>query len=136
MASVNRVILIGNLTRDVELRFISSGTAVAEIGLAVNDRVKKGDEWIDETTFVDITLWGKTAETVSQYCQKGSPLFVEGRLKLDSWEKDGTKHYKMRVIGERIQLLGKRGDSDGGQRQQRPSQQSQPETYGDEEIPF
>ena len=76
MASFNRVILVGNLTRDVELRYTQSGTAVTEIGLAVNDRVKRNDEWVDETTFVDITLWGRTAEVASEYLAKGSSVLI------------------------------------------------------------
>lgn len=115
MASFNRVILIGNLTRDPELRYIPSGMAVTEIGLAVNDRRKgPNGDWIEETTFVDVTLWGRTAEVVTEYCTKGSPLFVEGRLKLDSWEKEGKKNYKLRVVGEKIQFLGTRGGQGGG----------------------
>lgn len=106
MASFNRVILVGNLTRDVELRYIPSGTAVTDIGLAVNDRVKRNDEWVDETTFVDITLWGRTAEIASEYLSKGSPVLIEGRLKLDQWEQDGQKRSKLKVIGERMQMLG------------------------------
>lgn len=111
MASYNRVILVGNLTRDPELRYIPSGTAVAEIGLAVNDRVKKGDQWVDETTFVDVTLWARTAEVANQYLSKGSPVLIEGRLKLDQWEKDGQKRSKLRVIADKMQMLGGR---DGG----------------------
>jgi single-strand DNA-binding protein len=115
MASFNRVILVGNLTRDPELRYIPSGTAVSDIGLAVNDRVKRGDQWVDETTFVDITLWGRTAEVCNEYCSKGSPIMIEGRLKLDRWEKDGQKHSKLKVIGERMQMLGgKEGGGGGG----------------------
>lgn len=111
MASFNRVILIGNVTRDIECKYLQSGTAVAEMGMAVNDKVKKGDEWIDECTFVDVTLWGRTAEVAAEYLSKGSPVFIEGRLKLDSWEKDGKKNYKMRVVAEKMQMLGsKRGD--------------------------
>ena len=106
MASFNRVILVGNLTRDPELRYIPSGTAVSDIGLAVNDRVKRGDQWVDEATFVDITLWGRTAEIANEYLSKGSPVLIEGRLKLDRWEKDGQKHSKLKVIGERLQMLG------------------------------
>ena len=79
MASFNRVILVGNLTRDPELRYIQSGMAVSEIGLAVNDRRKTATgEWVDETTFVDVTLWGRTAETASEYLTKGSPLWWRG----------------------------------------------------------
>ena len=114
MASFNRVILVGNLTRDPELRHIPSGTAVSEIGLAVNDRVKRGNEWVDETTFVDITLWGRTAEVASEYLSKGSSVLVEGRLKLDTWEKDGQKRSKMRVVADKMQMLGGRGGGGGG----------------------
>jgi len=116
MASFNRVILIGNLTRDPELRYTPNSLAVTDIGLAVNDRRKGANgEWVDETTFVDITLWGRTAEVVSEYCTKGSPLMIEGRLKLDSWEgQDGQKKNKLKVIGERIQLLGTRGSGGAG----------------------
>src|SRR5262245_2737332 len=118
MASFNRVILVGNMTRDPELRYIASGTAVSDIGLAVNDRVKKGDQWVEETTFVDVTLWGRTAEIASEYLSKGSPVLIEGRLKLDSWEKDGQKRSKLRVVGESMQMLGSRGG--GGSRPQPP----------------
>lgn len=113
MASFNRVILVGNLTRDVEVKYIQSGTAVTEIGLAVNDRVKKDGQWVDEATFVDITLWGRTAEIAGEYLSKGSPVLIEGRLKLDSWETDGQKKYKLRVVGERMQMLGGRGGGGG-----------------------
>src|SRR4029079_18520433 len=114
MASLNRVILVGNLTRDPELRYIPSGTAVSEIGLAVNDRVKRGDQWVEETTFVDVTLWARTAEIANEYLSKGSSVLIEGRLKLDRWEKDGQKHSKLRVVGERLQMLGARGGGGGG----------------------
>ena len=98
MASFNKVILVGNVTRDPELRYISSGTAVTDIGLAVNDRRKNAQgEWVEETTFVDVTLWGRTAEVAGEYVSKGSPLLIEGRLKLDQWEKDGKKNSKLRV---------------------------------------
>ena len=116
MASYNRVVLVGNLTRDPELRYISSGTAVTEIGLAVNDRRKnQSGEWVDETQFIDITLWARTAEVASEYLSKGSSVLIEGRLKLDRWEKDGQKHSKLRVIGEKMQMLGGRsGAASGG----------------------
>src|SRR5689334_22368427 len=114
MASFNRVVLVGNLTRDPELRYIPSGMAVSDIGLAVNDRVKRGDQWVDEATFIDITLWGRTAEIANEYLSKGSPVLIEGRLKLDRWEKDGQKHSKLKVIGERLQMLGSREGAAGG----------------------
>ena len=90
MASYNRVVLVGNLTRDVELKYLQSGTAVTDIGLAINDRRKnQAGEWVDETTFVDVTLWGRTAEVASEYLSKGSSTLIEGRLKLDTWESEG-----------------------------------------------
>jgi single-strand DNA-binding protein len=110
MPSFNRVILIGHLTRDPELKYIPSGTAVAEVGIAVNDRVKKNDVWVDETTFVDVTLWGRTAEVANEYLRKGAATLIEGRLKLDTWEKDGQKRSKLRVIGEKLQMLGNKRD--------------------------
>jgi single-strand DNA-binding protein len=119
MASFNRVILLGNLTRDVEVRYLQSGTAVADVGMAVNDRRKgQNGEWIEETTFVDVTLWGRTAEVAGEYLSKGSPLLVEGRLKYDSWEKDGQKRSKLTVVCERMQMVGSRGGGGGGGRGQ------------------
>ncbi|HVU87198.1 MAG TPA: single-stranded DNA-binding protein [Pirellulales bacterium] len=115
MASFNRVILVGNLTRDPELRYTPTNTPVTEIGLAVNDRRKNANgEWIEETTFVDVTLWARTAEVASEYLTKGSPVLIEGRLKLDTWETDGQKRSKLRVVGERMQMLGGRGSGEGG----------------------
>ncbi|HBT78298.1 MAG TPA: single-stranded DNA-binding protein [Planctomycetaceae bacterium] len=159
MASYNRVILLGNLTRDPELRYIPNGTPVTDIGLAVNNRRKGANgEWTDEPVFVDITLFGREAEIACEYLKKGSPTLIEGRLKLDSWEKDGQKFNKLKVVGEKLQLLGGRGDSSrgGGYSQggssysqqgtapapsQRPSQQQSPQdsyydTGGGDDVPF
>lgn len=121
MASYNRVILIGNLVRDIELRYTSnSRMAVCQNAIAVNDRRKNAaGEWVDETSFVDVTFFGRTAEVVSEYLSKGSPIFVEGRLKQDTWEKDGQKRSKLYVIVDRIQLLGGKGD--GAARSPRPA---------------
>ena len=117
MADFNRVILMGRLTRDIELRYTPSGLAVTDVGVAVNDRRKnQDDEWIEETTFVDVTLWGRTAEVAGEYLSKGSPIFVEGRLKLDSWETEGQKKSKLRVVCERMQMVGSRGGFDASQR--------------------
>jgi single-strand DNA-binding protein len=117
MANLNKVMLIGNLTRDPEVKYTPKGTAVTDIGLAIN-RVYStdGGEKREETTFIDVTLWGRTAEVVNQYCKKGSPLFVEGRLQLDTWEdkQSGQKRSKLRVVGEGIQLLGAKGSGGGG----------------------
>lgn len=119
MASFNRVILVGNLTRDVELRYVPSGMAVCELGLAVNDRRKNAQgEWVDDPVFVDVTLWGRTAEVASEYLSKGSPVLIEGRLKYDQWEgNDGQKRSKLRVVGEKMQMLGARqGEAPRGAR--------------------
>ncbi len=112
MASFNRVILLGNLTRDIELRYTTAGMAIGSCGIAVNDRRKnQAGEWVDEPTFVDLTFFGRTAEIAGEYLSKGSPIHIEGRLKLDTWEKDGQKRSKLQVIVERMQMLGaKAGD--------------------------
>jgi len=114
MASFNKVIIIGNLTRDPEVKYSPKGTAIADIGLAVNHTYKTGDgEKREEVTFIDVTFWGRVAEIVGEYCKKGRPLFVEGRLKLDTWDDKATgqKRSKLKVIGENIQLLGSKGES-------------------------
>jgi single-strand DNA-binding protein len=115
MASYNRVILLGNLTRDPELRYLQSGMAVTDVGLAVNERRKNANgEWVDETTFVDVTVWGRTAEVMSEYLTKGSPILIEGRLKLDTWEgQDGQKRSKLKVTCDRMQMVGPKGQGGG-----------------------
>jgi single-strand DNA-binding protein len=122
MASYNRVMLMGNVTRDIELRHTPGGTAVTDMGMAVNDRRKNTQgEWVDETTFVEVTLWGRTAEIAAEFLKKGSPVFIEGKLRLDSWEADGQKKYKLKVVGDRLQLLGSKGDGSGRAEYQQPS---------------
>jgi len=112
MANLNRVLLIGNLTRDPELRYTPKGTPVADIGVAVN-RVSKSEDGTkhEEVTFVDVTFWSRQAEIAGQYLRKGSSVFIEGRLHLDTWEQNGQKRSRLRVIGENLQLLGKRLDA-------------------------
>ena len=118
MASFNRVILVGNLTRDVEIRRIPSGTAVTEISLAVNERVKRNEQWVDEVNYFDVTLWGRTAEIAGEYLSKGSSVLIEGRLKLDRWEQeDGQKRSKIKIIGDRMQMLGSKAGTSGGPNQ-------------------
>ena len=137
MASYNRVILVGNLTRDPELRYIPSGTAVTDIGLAVNDRRKNASgEWVEETTFVDVTLWARQAEVASEYLSKGAPVLIEGRLKLDSWENnEGQKRSKLRVVSERMQMLGSRGGGGGGGRQTAPQDSQYDQAVPPEQSP-
>jgi single-strand DNA-binding protein len=118
MASYNRVILIGNLTRDPEVKYLASGTAVAEIGLAVNRQFtdKGSNERKEEVTFVDVTLWGREAELAGEYLAKGRPVMIEGRLQMDSWEDKATgqKRSKLKVVGERMQFLGSPQGGGGG----------------------
>jgi single-strand DNA-binding protein len=114
MANLNKVMLIGNLTRDPEVRYTPKGTAVADLGLAIN-RYYQGDngERQEETTFVDVTLWGKQAELAQQYLGKGRPVYIEGRLQMDTWEdkQSGQKRSKIKIVCENMQFLGSR---DGG----------------------
>jgi len=111
LASFNKVILVGNVTRDIDLRHIPSGTAVCDVGLAINDKRKGSDgQWVEETTFVDCTLWGRTAEVAAEYLSKGASVLIEGRLNLESWEKDGKKNSKLKVVGERMQMLGSKSE--------------------------
>lgn len=115
MANFNKVYLIGNLTRDPELRVTPKGTAICQFGLAVNRQFKdESGAMRDETTFVDIEAWGKQGETIGKYCTKGRPLFVEGRLKLDQWEDktSGQKRSKLKIVLEGFQFLGS-GQRDG-----------------------
>jgi single-strand DNA-binding protein len=117
MASFNKVILLGNLTRDPEVRYTPKGTAVTELGMAVN-RVYTAEngEKREETTFVDVTLWGRTAEIAGEYLKKGRPVFIEGRLQLDTWDdkQSGQKRSKLKVVGEGLQLIGSRPGGAGG----------------------
>jgi single-strand DNA-binding protein len=117
MPNLNKVMLMGNLTRDPEIKYTPKGTAVADLALAVN-RVYSTDqgERREETTFVDVELWGRQAEIAGEYLKKGRPVYIEGRLKLDTWDdkQTGQKRSKMRVVGETLQLLGGREGSGGG----------------------
>jgi single-strand DNA-binding protein len=115
-ANFNKVLLMGNLTRDIELRYTQSGTAIAKFGMAVNRRyTQQGGEQKEETCFVDLTAWGRQAEILNEYTKKGSPLFVEGRLEYSTWEsQDGGKRSKLAVVVENFQLLGSGGAGRGG----------------------
>ena len=112
MASFNKVMLMGNLTRDPELRYTASGAAVASFGLAVNRKFKQGEEWKEEVCFVDITVWAKQAENCTEYLHKGSPVFIEGRLNYQTWEGDGgQKRNKLEVVANNVQFLPRAGEA-------------------------
>ncbi len=118
MASFNRVILLGNLTRDPQVRYTPGGTAVSEIGLAVNRTWfdQKTNSRREEVTFVDVTLWGRQAEVAGEYLSKGRQVLIEGRLQLDTWDdkESGQKRSKLRVVGESMTMVGSRTDGGGG----------------------
>jgi single-strand DNA-binding protein len=146
MASFNRVLLMGNLTRDIELRHTASNQAVATFGLAINRQYRSGDgELREEVTFVDCDAWGKTAETMSKYLSKGRPVFVEGRLRLDQWEKEGQKFSKLKVVVENFRFIDSRpgGTGEAGATSSRPAARPAPEDWSgtktqmeEEDIPF
>jgi single-strand DNA-binding protein len=146
MASYNKVMLLGNCTRDPEVKYTPKGSAVADLGLAINRYyTTDGGEKREETTFVDVTLWGRQAEIAGEYLKKGRPVFIEGRLQLDTWDdkQTGQKRSKLRVVGEAMQLLGSReGGGEGGgnsgrttSRPAKPAPASETEP-SDDDIPF
>ena len=130
MASFNKVMLMGNLPRDPELRFTANGSAVASFGLAVNRKFKHGDEWKDDVCFVDITVWGKQGENCAEYLSKGRPAFVEGYLKFSTWESEGQKKNKLEVVANTVQFLGSRSDSQGD------SSTGQAPMSDEDDVPF
>lgn len=144
-SSFNRVILLGNVTRPIELKYLQNGTAVAEIGLAVNEKYKNQQgNMVESAVFVDVTVWKRTAEIANEYLRKGDPVLIEGKLRFEQWESDGQKRSKLKVTGERLQLLG--GKRDGGQsqssgssRSDRGEMQDEPAAYDgppEDECPF
>ncbi|MFP6906922.1 MAG: single-stranded DNA-binding protein [Verrucomicrobiota bacterium] len=149
MASYNRVILMGNLTRDPEVRYVPSGRPVADLGLAVNEKYKNSEgDLVERTDFFDITVWGPQGENCGKYLKKGRPVLVEGRLRLDTWENDqGEKRSKVKVIADRVQFLGTgraaEGDGSagedaqggGGESSESPAPQA-PASDDSEDLPF
>src|SRR5436853_5478074 len=151
MASFNKVILLGNLTRDPEVRYTPKGSAVADLGIAVNRQYTlENGEKREEVTFVDVTFWGRTAEVAGEYLKKGRPIFVEGRLQLDTWDdkQSGQKRSKLKVIGETMQMLGSprgggaaidngdEGSGRTGKSTSAPPKATVPAEPDDDEIPF
>jgi single-strand DNA-binding protein len=132
MANLNKVFLIGNLTRDPELRYIPSGTAVANFGLATNRVYTTQDgERKEEVCFVEIVTWAKTAENCANYLSKGRPVFIEGRLQYDSWEtEDGQKRSRLKVVADRVQFLGGRREEGA------PGAEEMGGLEADDDIPF
>lgn len=123
MADINSVILVGRLTRNAELKYTNTGMAVSKVGIAINRRRKKDDQWVDEVSFFDVTIWGKTAESLQPYLLKGKQIGVQGELRQDRWEQDGQSKSRVEIVATNIQLLG--GKSEGGGQNARA-----PENYG------
>lgn len=116
---INHVCVVGRLTRDIELRYTPQGTAVADLGLAINEREKQGGEWVDVPVFVECTLWGRTAEVANDYLGKGKRCGIVGKLKLEQWESNGQKRSKLKIVARELELLEPRDQS-------RPSVDSEP----------
>jgi single-strand DNA-binding protein len=138
MASYNRVLLMGNLTRNPEIRYTPSGTAVADLGLAINENFKnKAGETVEQTCFVDVVVWGRQAETSAEYLHNGSPVFVEGRLQLDQLENEqGEKRSKLCVRGDRVQFLGAPAKSTEYAAGPGESAPQPPPVENDDDVPF
>ena len=152
MASLNKVMLIGNVTRDPEVKYTPKGSAVADLGLAINrSYTNQSGEKVEEVTYVDVELWGRLAEIAGEYAKKGRSIFIEGRLRIDSWEdkQSGQKRNRLKVVGEGLQLLGSRPGGQGGgvgadfegeapaSKPSRPaSTRPSPSEPADDDIPF
>lgn len=140
--NLNKVFLMGNLTRDVELKKTPSNMSVANVGLAVNRQYRVNDENREETTFVDCEAWGRTAEVMGQYLRKGRPVFVEGRLKLDQWQdRDGNNRSKLKVVIDNFQFVDSRsgdggGGGGGGNSASSPQTSAPAQSVPEDEIPF
>jgi single-strand DNA-binding protein len=118
MADINHVVLVGRLTRNAELKYTNNGGAVSKFSIAINQRRKKDDQWVDEAHFFDIVLWGKTAESLNQYLVKGKQVGIEGQLRQNRWEQEGQARSKVEIFATNVMLLGGgSGGSGGGGRQ-------------------
>lgn len=141
MADINRVILVGRLTRDAELKYTGTGSAVSKFSLAINRRKKSGDQWVEEVNYFDVVVWGKTAESLSKYLTKGKQVGVDGELRQNRWEQDGQARSKVEVHATNIQLLGGgaggRGAAPaGGQAAGGFEEPPEPSSEFEDDIPF
>jgi len=148
MSNINIVVLVGRLTRDAEVKYTASGTPVSKFSIAVNRSIKRGDNWENEASFIDIVLWGKKAEALNKYLLKGKQIGVEGEIRQDRWEQDGKPRSRIEIVAKNIELLGggnsngesnQSGDTRQGSQDSKPSTQSY-ERYNDggfsDDIPF
>ena len=128
MADVNHVVLVGRLTRNAELKYTNNGAAVSKFSIAINQRRKKDDQWVDESHFFDIVLWGKTAESLNQYLVKGKQVGIEGQLRQNRWEQEGQSRSKVEIFATNVMLLG---SGTGASRQAAPPSGGEAKTGGD-----
>lgn len=134
--NLNVVALIGNLTRDPELRSTGSGTSVATLRIAVNSREKVGQDWEDRANYFDVTVWGKQAESCANYLSKGRPVGINGRLRWEEWEKDGNKRQAVKIVANSVQFLGSRDDQRSAEQGDFKTQSPAQEEFTDDSIPF
>lgn len=141
MADINRVTLIGRLTKDSDLKYTQGGLAISNFSIAVNRRRKSGDQWIDEVSYFDINLYGKPAESLKQYLTKGKQIAVDGELRQDRWEKDGQNHSRVVIVANNVQLLGGNSENKSNSSEQKTNffveKQSYEQTFdaGKQEFP-
>ena len=149
MTDINRVILVGRLVKDAELKFTSSSTPVTRFSVAVNRSRKNGDQWEEEVSYIDIVLWGRSAEAISKYLQKGKQVAVEGELRQNRWEQDGQQRSKLEVVASNVQLLSggtasapgsgnapSQGQQGSYARKSAPQSAPEPDHFDDDGIPF
>lgn len=143
MPAFNKVIIAGNLTRDIELKYTPSGTAVTTLGIAINSKFKgKDGQWQDKTVFVDVDAWAQKAEVIAQYFTKGDPILIEGELALDTWDDQasGKKRSKLKVTLREFQFLKDRNDPEAHNRPRQTQKKEPAETtqdpFNDEDVPF
>jgi single-strand DNA-binding protein len=144
MADINHVVLVGRLTRNAELKYTNNGAAVSKFGLAINQRRKKDDQWVDEAHFFDIVLWGKTAESLNQYLVKGKQVGIEGQLRQNRWEQEGQARSKVEIVATNVMLLGSGSGGRQGQgapadpaaARSEPPEGAPPADNFEDDIPF
>jgi single-strand DNA-binding protein len=140
MADINQLVLVGRLTRDAELKYITTGTAVSKFGIAINRRKKVNEEWVEEAHFFNIVLWGKIAESLNPYLKKGKQVGIEGELRQNRWEQDGQPRSRIEIVANNIQLLGgKVAVTESQEGIQQENQSMENSNYDDDfkdDIPF
>ncbi len=134
MADINHVVLVGRLTRDAELKYINTGTAVSKFSVAINKRKKVDEQWVEEAHFFNIVLWGKVAEALDPYLKKGKQVGIDGELRQSRWEQDGKSRSRVEIVANNVQLLGGKGETSNSSSGYNQTQEDNSEFKDD--IPF